>query len=110
MADKKDNKATATYIPRPELGDTFADGVAGFVFDGQSRTLRLEFTARRYHAQEGTQEAAVTTTPVSRIVLSQDAIAALVNAVNATSESLVKAGVLQRRESASNAEGTSALN
>ncbi len=37
--------ATIRYLDRPEIAETFADSVAGVVFDGQ--TLRLEFAVTR---------------------------------------------------------------
>ena len=67
------------YFDRAELEETFADSIAGLIFDGQ--TLRIEFDVTRYDEMKPNSPITGRRYPACRRVLSPAAALDLINRV-----------------------------
>jgi hypothetical protein len=83
--------ATIRYLDRPEIAETFADSVAGVVFDGQ--TLRLEFAVTRLDEVKPNAPITGRRYPTCRIVLPPTAAIDLINRMQQIATALAQAGV-----------------
>jgi hypothetical protein len=83
--------ATIRYLDRPEVTETFADAVAGVVFDGQ--TLRLEFAVTRLDEVKPNTPITGRRYPICRIVLPPTAAIDLINRMQQIATALAQAGV-----------------
>jgi hypothetical protein len=67
------------YFDRAELEETFADSIAGLIFDGQ--TLRIEFDVTRYDEMKPNSPITGRRYPACRLVLSPAAALDLISRV-----------------------------
>jgi hypothetical protein len=81
--------ADIRYIDRPEITETFADSIAGVVFDGQ--TLRIEFAVTRLN--ELKPPITGHRYPACRVVLPPSAAVDLINRMQRIAAALTQAGV-----------------
>ena len=85
--------ATIRYLDRPEIAETFADSVAGVVFDGQ--TLRLEFAVTRLDEVKPNTPITGRRYPACRLVLPPAAAVDLINRMQQIAAALKRAGVVR---------------
>jgi hypothetical protein len=90
-AQRDRQAATIRYLDRPEIAETFADSVAGVVFDGQ--TLRLEFAVTRLDEVKPNSPITGRRYPTCRIVLPPTAAIDLINRMQQIATALAQAGV-----------------
>jgi len=83
--------ATIRYLDRPEIAETFADSIAGVVFDGQ--TLRLEFAVTRLDEVKPNAPITGRRYPTCRVVLPPTAAIDLINRMQQIATALAQAGV-----------------
>jgi len=83
--------ATIRYIDRPDIAETFADSVAGVVFDGQ--TLRLEFAVTRLDEVKPNTPITGRRYPACRVALPPAAAIDLINRMQQIATALAQAGV-----------------
>jgi hypothetical protein len=82
------------HVDLPDLGETFADSIHGFAWDGQ--TLRVEFCVTRYpEGKPGGDAAPATRYPACRMVLTGPAAADLHNRLQKVMTALAKTGVVK---------------
>jgi hypothetical protein len=84
------------YQDMPTLGETFADSIGGWSFDGS--TLRLEFLVSRLDALKPGDAATGRVVPVCRLVLTTAAAVELIRASGQITTALVQAGVLRQSD------------
>ena len=82
------------YQDMPNLGETFADSIGGWSFDGS--TLRLELMVSRLDALKPGDPATGRAVPVCRLVLTTAAAVELIRASSQITSALVQAGVLRQ--------------
>jgi hypothetical protein len=82
------------YQDMPSLGETFADSIGGWSFDGS--TLRLELMVSRLDAPKPGDPATGRAVPVCRLVLTTAAAVELIRASGQITSALVQAGVLRQ--------------
>lgn len=85
--------ATVRYVDRPEIMETFADFIAGLVFDGQ--TLRIEFSVTRFDEVKANAPITGHRYPACRVVLPPAAAVDLINRMQQIAARLAQAGVLK---------------
>jgi hypothetical protein len=83
--------ATIRYLDRPEVIETFADSIAGVVFDGQ--TLRIEFAVTRLDEVKPDTPITGRRYPACRVVLPSTAAIDLINRMQQIATALTQAGV-----------------
>jgi hypothetical protein len=90
VAEDKPQRPALRYQDRPDLGETFADTIGGWSFDGN--TLRVEFLVSRL--DPGKPEPAPTgrSVPVCRLVLTAPAAVDLLKMCAQLTAALTKAG------------------
>ena len=81
------------YQDMPELGETFADSIGGWSFDGS--TLRLEFMVSRLDPIKAGDPATGRSVPVCRLVLTTAGAVDLIKACSQVTTALTQAGVLR---------------
>ena len=81
------------YFDRAELEETFADSIAGLIFDGQ--TLRIEFDVTRYDEMKPNSPITGRRYPACRLVLSPAAAMDLINRIQQIAAATTKAGVMK---------------
>ena len=81
------------YFDRAELEETFADLVAGLIFDGQ--TMRIEFDVTRYDEMKPNSPITGRRYPACRLVLSPAAAMDLVNRIQQIAAATTQAGVMK---------------
>jgi hypothetical protein len=84
------------YQDMPALGETFADSIGSWSFDGS--TLRLEFLVSRLDTLKPGDPATGRAVPVCRLVLTTAAAVELIRASGQITSALVQAGVLRQSE------------
>jgi hypothetical protein len=86
------------YQDMPNLGETFADSIGSWSFDGS--TLRMEFLVSRLDALKPGDPASGRAVPVCRLVLTTAAAVELIRASGQITSALVQAGVLRQNDEA----------
>jgi hypothetical protein len=97
MADEP-QRPKFRYQDLPELGETFADSIGGWTYDGN--TLRLEFTVSRLDPMKTGEQATGRVAPVCRLVLTTVAAVELIRAASQITTALTQAGVLRQGDAA----------
>lgn len=92
MADEQ-QRPKFRYQDMPELGETFADSIGGWSFDGS--TLRLEFLVSRLDPIKAGDPATGRSVPVCRLVLTTAGAVDLIKACSQVTTALTQAGVLR---------------
>jgi len=82
------------YQDMPNLGETFADTIGSWSFDGS--TLRMELLVSRLDALKPGDPASGRAVPVCRLVLTTAAAVELIRASGQITSALVQAGVLRQ--------------
>jgi hypothetical protein len=93
MADES-QRPKFRYQDMPALGETFADSIGGWSFDGS--TLRLELLVSRLDALKPGDPATGRAVPVCRLVLTTAAAVELIRASGQITSALMQAGVLRQ--------------
>jgi hypothetical protein len=93
MADEP-QRPKFRYQDMPGLGETFADSIGSWSFDGS--TLRMELMVSRLDALKPGDAASGRVVPVCRLVLTTAAAVELMRASNQIASSLMQAGVLRQ--------------
>ncbi|HEY6257286.1 MAG TPA: hypothetical protein VIY51_16000 [Xanthobacteraceae bacterium] len=93
MADEQ-QRPKFRYQDRPELGETFADSIGSWSFDGS--TLRLEFLVSRLDPLKSGDAASGRAVPVCRLVLTTAGAVELIKACGQVTAALTQAGVLRQ--------------
>jgi hypothetical protein len=91
MADDKSQRPTFRHQDRPDLGETFADTVGNWSFDGN--TLRMEFLVSRLDPGKPAEAPTGRTVPVCRLVLTAAGAVELLKTCAQITAALAKAGV-----------------
>ena len=97
MADEQ-QRPKFRYQDMPELGETFADSMGGWSFDGS--TLRLEFLVSRLDPIKAGDPASGRSVPVCRLVLTTAGAVDLIKACSQVTAALTQAGVLRQSSTA----------
>jgi hypothetical protein len=95
MADEQ-QRPKFRYQDMPTLGETFADSIGSWSFDGS--TLRLEFLVSRLDPLKQGDQASGRAVPVCRLVLTTAAAVELIRASGQITSALMQAGVLRQNE------------
>jgi hypothetical protein len=82
------------YQDMPNLGETFADSIGSWSFDGS--TLRMELLVSRLDALKPGDPATGRAVPVCRLVLTTAAAVELIRASGQITSALMQAGVLRQ--------------
>jgi hypothetical protein len=85
--------ATIRHLDRADMGETFADSIAGLIFDGQ--TLRIEFGVTRFDDVKGGAPITGRRYPSCRLVLPPVAAVDLINRMQRIGAALTQAGVVK---------------
>jgi hypothetical protein len=93
MADER-QPPKFRYQDMPALGETFADSIGSWSFDGS--TLRMEFLVSRLDALKSGDPATGRAVPVCRLVLTTAAAVELIRASGQITSALMQAGVLRQ--------------
>jgi hypothetical protein len=93
MADEP-QRPKFRYQDMPELGETFADSIGGWSYDGN--TLRVEFLVSRLDPVKGGEQPTGRVVPTCRLVLSTMAAVELIRAAGQITTALTQAGVLRQ--------------
>jgi hypothetical protein len=102
MADEP-QRPKFRYQDMPELGETFADSIGSWSFDGS--TLRVEFLVSRLDALKPGDAATGRAVPVCRLVLTAPAAVELIRASGQITTALMQAGVLRQTDGKDTAGG-----
>jgi len=97
MADEQ-QRPKFRYQDMPELGETFADAIGGWSYDGS--TLRIEFLVSRLDQLKPGDPATGRAVPVCRLVLTTAAAVELIRTSSQITTALMQAGVLRQGEGA----------
>jgi hypothetical protein len=97
MADER-QPPKFRYQDMPSLGETFADSIGSWSFDGS--TLRMEFLVSRLDALKPGDPATGRAVPVCRLVLTTAAAVELIRASGQITSALMQAGVLRPNDEA----------
>jgi hypothetical protein len=97
MADER-QPPKFRYQDMPNLGETFADSIGSWSFDGS--TLRMEFLVSRLDALKPGDPATGRAVPACRLVLTAAAAVELIRASGQITSALVQAGVLRQSDEA----------
>ena len=84
------------YQDMPALGETFADSIGSWSFDGS--TLRMEFLVSRLDPLKQGDAATGRAVPVWRLVLTAAAAVELIRASGQITTALMQAGVLRQTD------------
>jgi hypothetical protein len=84
------------YQDMPELGETFADSIGSWSFDGS--TLRVEFLVSRLDTLKAGDAATGRAVPVCRLVLTTAGAVELIKACGQITAALTQAGVIRQSE------------
>jgi hypothetical protein len=95
MADEQ-QRPKFRYQDMPALGETFADSIGSWSFDGS--TLRMEFLVSRLDALKQGDPATGRAVPVCRLVLTTAAAVELIRASGQITTALMQAGVLRQTD------------
>ena len=95
MADEP-QRPKFRYQDMPALGETFADTIGGWSFDGS--TLRMEFLVSRLDELKPGDAASGRAVPVCRLVLTTAAAVELIRASGQITTALMQAGVLRQTD------------
>lgn len=95
MADER-QPPKFRYQDMPNLGETFADSIGSWSFDGS--TLRMEFLVSRLDALKPGDPATGRAVPACRLVLTAAAAVELIRASGQITSALVQAGVLRQSD------------
>jgi hypothetical protein len=95
MADEP-QRPKFRYQDMPALGETFADSIGSWSFDGS--TLRMEFLVSRLDALKSGEAASGRAVPVCRLVLTTAAAVELIRASGQITTALMQAGVLRQTD------------
>ena len=95
MADEP-QRPKFRYQDMPALGETFADSIGSWSFDGS--TLRMEFLVSRLDPLKQGDPATGCAVPVCRLVLTTAAAVELIRASNQITSALMQAGVLRQND------------
>ena len=95
MADEP-QRPKFRYQDMPALGETFADSIGSWSFDGS--TLRMDFLVSRLDALKPGDAASGRVVPVCRLVLTAAAAVELIRASGQITTALVQAGVLRQSD------------
>jgi hypothetical protein len=96
MADEKPQRAKFRYEDIPTLGETFADSIGHWRFDGH--TLRIDFTVSRFDEGKDSEPQSGRRYPVCRLVLSTPAAIDLINRCRQTAAAMEKVGLARPLE------------
>lgn len=96
MAEKKAERPKFRHQDVPELGETFADSVGRWYFDGS--TLRIDFLVSRMDEQKSPQGLTGRKLPVCRLVLSATGAMELLYQTQRMAAALEKAGLVKKAE------------
>src|SRR5882762_10351864 len=91
IADDKPPRPAFLYQDAPDLGETFADTVGNWTFDGN--TLRMEFLVSRLDSGKPAETPTGRSVPVCRLVLTAAGAVDLLKTCAQLTAALAKAGV-----------------
>jgi hypothetical protein len=103
MAEGKSQSASFRYQDAPDLGETFADTVGNWSFDGS--TLRMEFLVSRLDPGQPAETPTGRAVPVCRLVLTVAGTVDLLKTCAQITAALAKAGVGKQPTAKADAAG-----
>jgi hypothetical protein len=106
MAEDRSQRPTLRYQDAPDLGETFADTVGNWSFDGN--TLRMEFLVSRLDPDKPADAPTGRSVPVCRLVLTAAGAVDLLKTCAQLTAALSKAGVGKQTAAKENAAGNTA--
>jgi hypothetical protein len=101
MAEKKPERPKFRYQDAPDLGETFADSVGRWYFDGN--TLRVDFLVTRMDEEKSSEGLTGRKLPVCRLVLTATGAIELLYQAQRMAAALEKAGLVKKTGSGARA-------
>jgi hypothetical protein len=93
------------YQDKPDLGETFADAIGNWSFDGS--TLRVEFLVSRLDSTKPGEAPSGRAVPACRLVLTTAAAVELIRTCGQVTAVLTQAGVLRQTDGKEKPAGSS---